>query len=291
MKVKTLAGKTKYLFAALAAVLVAATLALTGCGASSGSGGAETPEEIGADGVITVAASPTPHAEILNDVVAPLLADEGYTLEVKEFSDYVLPNTATEEGEVDANYFQHQPYLDTFNEEKGTHLVSVADVHFEPYALYSNSLTDLDQLEDGAKIAVPNDTTNEARALLLLEQEGLIKLDPNAGVTATEKDIIENPKNLEIVPVEAATVTRIMDDVDVAAVNGNYALGAGLDPDSALAREADDSVSAQTYPNVLVVREGNENSPAIQALVKAITSDEVRTYLEEKFPGAVIAVF
>ena len=223
--------------------------------------------------------------------MAPLLEKEGYTLEVKEFNDYVLPNTATEEGEVDANYFQHIPYLDTFNEENGTHLVSVAAVHYEPFGLYAGKTASLNELADGATVAVPNDTTNEARALLLLEQEGLIKLNPDAGITATKSDIIENPKNLEIQELEAATVPNVLADVDIAAINSNYALGAGLSVGKdALAVEDPNGTAAQTYKNVVVVLDGNQNTAKTEALVKAIQDPSVAQYINATYDGAVLPV-
>ncbi len=265
---------------ALAGVLLALTLALTACS----SAGSE-------ENKVTVAASPTPHAQILNEAVAPILEEEGITLEVVEFNDYVLPNTATEEGDVDANYFQHITYLNQFNEDRGTHLTDVVAVHFEPLGLYSDKLDSLADLPDGAKIAVPNDPTNEARALLLLEQEGLIEVDDAAGINATELDVTSNPKNLEFIPTEAANIPNVLPDVDLAAINGNYAIGAGLDTNAALAVEETSGLAAQNYANVLVVKEGNENNENIQALAKALTSDQVRAYLEENYPGAVVAVF
>ncbi len=277
--------------AAVAGVALVAAFALTGCGSSSSSSDASSAAADG-DNVITVAASPTPHAEILNDAVKPVLEEQGYTLEVKEFTDYVQPNTVTEEGEVDANYFQHGPYLDSFNEENGTHLVSAAKVHYEPFGLYAGKTASLDDLQDGAKVAVPNDTTNEARALLLLEQEGLIELDDNAGITATVKDITSNPKNLDIVELEAAQVPKSLEDVDIAAINANYAIGAGLNVnEDAIAVEDPNGDAAQTYANLLVVKEGNEDSAKIQALVAALTSDEVRDYINNTYDGAVKPVF
>ncbi len=281
--------------AAVAGVALVAAFALTGCGSSSSSSSsADASSAAAADGdtTITVAASPTPHAEILNDAVKPILEKQGYTLEVKEFTDYVQPNNVTEEGEVDANYFQHGPYLDSFNEENGTHLVSVCKVHYEPFGLYAGKTKSLDELQDGAKVAVPNDTTNEARALLLLEQEGLIELDKDAGVTATTKDITSNPKNLDIVELEAAQVPKALEDVDVAAINANYAIGAGLNVnEDALAVEDPNGDAAQTYANLLVVKEGNEDLPKIKALVEALTSDEVRDYINKTYDGAVKPVF
>ena len=243
------------------------------------------------DTTITIGATPTPHAEILNDVVAPLLEKEGYTLVVTEFNDYVLPNTAVEEGELDANYFQHTPYLDSFNEENGTHLVSVAAVHYEPFGLYAGKTASLDALADGAIVAVPNDTTNEARALLLLEQEGLIKLDSNAGITATVKDITENPKNLQFKELEAATIPNVLADVDIAAINSNYALGAGLSVSKdALAVEDPNGTAAQTYKNVVVVLDGNQDSAKTKALIKAIQDPSVAEYINSTYDGAVLPI-
>lgn len=286
-------NRKRLLIGALSAAALAGVLALAGCG-SSGSGSSSNAGGAQAGGeskTITVAASPTPHAEILNDAVKPLLEAEGYTLVVQEFTDYVLPNTATEEGEVDANYFQHQPYLDSFNEEKGTHLVSVEAVHFEPFGLYAGKTASLKDLKEGAVVAVPNDTTNEARALLLLEQEGLIKLKDGAGITATTNDIAENPLNLQIKELEAAAIPTVLADVDIACINGNYAQGASLSVKDALATEDATSLAAQTYANVLVVKDGNQNSETIQALAKALVSDEVKSYIEKTYDGAVVPVF
>ena len=239
---------------------------------------------------IRVGSSITPHAEILN-VVKPILAEQGYDLEVVEYTDYVLPNTATESGELDANYFQHQPYLDDFNAQNGTHLVSVAAIHYEPFAIYAGKSDSLENIADGATIAVPNDGTNEARALLLLEAQGLIKLREDAGFTATKLDIEENPKNLDIVEMEAAQLPRVLPDVDFAVINGNYAIQGGLKVADALASESVESESAQTYANVLVVKEGNENNPAILALVDALKTEEVRKFIEDTYEGAVVPMF
>lgn len=240
--------------------------------------------------VIKVGASITPHAEILAQV-KDTLAAEGYDLQVVEYNDYVLPNTALEDGELDANFFQHQPYLDDFNAENGTHLVSVAAVHFEPFGLYAGKTDSIANLKDGAVVAVPNDTTNEARALLLLEAQGLIKLKEGAGLTATVLDIEENPLNLEIKEIEAAQLVRSLPDVDIAAINGNYAAEGGLNVADAIAVEASDSLAADTYANVIVVKEGNENSEKTQALVDAVLSDGVKSYIEETYGNAVIPVF
>ena len=286
---------------ALAAFGALLAVGLTACGSSDSSSASAASSDASAsasasagasdDATITIGATPTPHAEILNDVVAPLLEKEGYTLVVKEFNDYVLPNTAVEEGELDANYFQHIPYLDSFNEENGTHLVSVAAVHYEPFGLYAGKTASLDELADGAIVAVPNDTTNEARALLLLEQEGLIKLDANAGITATVKDITENPKNLTFQELEAATIPNVLADVDIAAINSNYALGAGLSVSKdALAVEDPNGTAAQTYKNVVVVLDGNQDSAKIQALVAAIQDPSVAAYINKTYDGAVLPI-
>ena len=239
---------------------------------------------------IKVGASITPHAEILREA-QPILAEQGITLEIVELEDYVTPNVGVIEGSLDANYFQHTPYLDDFNAENGTHLVAVASIHFEPFAIYGGKTKSLDDLKDGATVAVPNDTTNEARASLLLEAQGLIKLKADVGLTATVLDIEENPLNLEIKEVEAAQVARSIDDVDIIAVNGNYALEAGLSSSDALAYEAADSLAADTYKNVLVVKEGNENSEETKALIKALNSDEVRDYINNTYEGQVVPVF
>lgn len=241
--------------------------------------------------VIKVGASVTPHAEILS-AVKDVLAKDGYTLEIVEYNDYVLPNTAVEDGELDANYFQHVPYLNDFNEKNGTHLVSVAQVHYEPFGIYAGKKASLDDIADGDQIAVPNDGTNEARALILLQEQGLIKLKEDAGFNATVIDIVENPHNLTITELDAAQLVRSLADVDFAVINGNYALEGGLNAaKDALAIEEAASTSAQTYANVLVVKEGNEENEGIKALVKAILSDEVREYINEKYSGAVVPIF
>ena len=243
------------------------------------------------DKVITVAASPTPHAEILKEA-AKVLEKDGWTLDVKEYSDYVVPNNVVEDGEVDANYFQHQPYLDTFNKENNTHLVSVAQVHYEPFGIYAGTKSSIEELEEGDKIAIPNDGSNRARALFLLEANGIITLKEGADMEATKMDITENPLNLEIVEMEAAQVSGVRDSVALAVINGNYALAAGLNAGTdAIATEDPDSVSAQTYANVLVVKEGNENSEKITALKKDLLSDEVRTFINETYSGAVVPLF
>lgn len=297
----------------LVATLTLGVVGLTGCGASDGATN-ETTENVATEEttevadtadtateettdseteeleVLKVGASITPHAEILAQV-KDVLAQEGYDLQVVEYNDYVLPNTALEDGELDANFFQHQPYLDDFNAENGTHLVSVAAVHFEPFGLYAGKTDSIANLKDGAVVAVPNDTTNEARALLLLEAQGLIKLKEGAGLTATVLDIEENPLNLEIKEIEAAQLVRSLPDVDIAAINGNYAAEGGLNVADAIAVEASDSLAADTYANVIVVKEGNESTEKTQALVDAVLSDGVKSYIEETYGNAVIPVF
>ena len=241
-----------------------------------------------AKGTITVAASPTPHAEILAEA-AKVLAKEGWELKVTEFEDYVQPNLVVDSGEIDANYFQHKPYLDNFNEENGTKLVSVAGIHYEPFGIYPGTKKSLDELADGDTIAVPNDTTNEARALLLLQDNGLIKLKDGAGLKATVRDIEENPKNLKIEELEAAQVARVKDEVAVVVLNGNYALEAGFSvAKDAIAYEKSDSEAAKTYVNIIAVKEGNENNEGIKALVDALKSDDVKKFINDTYDGAVI---
>ena len=271
---------------------------LAGCGskdaaqssaASTSTGGASASTSLEGT-TLKVGATPAPHAEIL-EVVKDILADQGITLEIVSFNDYIQPNTAVESGDLDANYFQHITYMNDFNQANGTHLVDAADVHYEPFGLYAGKTTSLDALADGAQVAVPNDATNEARALLLLQQEGLITLKEGAGLTATKADIAENPKNLDIVELEAAQVPSRLGDVDLAVINGNYALGAGLKVADALAIESAEGEAAKAYVNVLAVKEGRENDPAIQALAAALTSDTVKTYIEDTYQGAVGPVF
>ena len=244
-----------------------------------------------ADGkVITVGATPAPHAEIL-EVAKEVLAEQGYTLDIKEFDDYIVPNDAVEEGELDANYFQHITYMNQFNADKGYHLVSVGSIHYEPFGLYAGKTASLDALADGAQIAIPNDATNGGRALLLLEQEGLITLKEGAGITATVTDIVDNPKNLEIMELEARLLPDSLKDVDLAVINGNYAIDAGLKIADALAIESAEGEAATAYANVLTVKEGNENDEGIQALLAALESDEVKTFIEETYDGAVVPLF
>jgi YaeC family lipoprotein len=239
-------------------------------------------------GTITVAASATPHAEILEQA-KPLLAAEGWDLEVTVFDDYVQPNLVVESGDFDANYFQHIPYLENFNEEQGTHLVNAGGIHYEPFGIYPGTKSSLDDIAEGDVIAVPNDTTNEARALLLLQDNGIITLKDGAGLTATVKDIAENPKNIKIQELEAAQVPRVKDEVAFVVLNGNYALEAGFSvAKDSIAYEKSDSEAAQTYVNIIAVEEGNENSEGIQALVNVLKSDEIKNYINETYDGAVI---
>ena len=262
------------------AIVLALTLALSlaACGAKAD------------DKTIKVGATPAPHAAILEQV-KEILAKEGYTLEIVEFDDYVLPNTALSEGELDANYFQHITYMNNFNEEYGIKMVSAAGIHYEPFGIYAGKTASLAELPDGAKIGVPNDATNEARALLLLEQEGLIKLEEGVGLSATKTDIVENPHNFEIVETKAELLTATLADVDIAVINGNYAIDAGLKVSEALAVEAADGAAAEAYVNVIAVMEGHENDAKVQALIKALKTAEVKAYIESTYEGAVVPLF
>ena len=263
---------------AIALVLVMA-LSLAACGGTAD------------EKTITIAASATPHAEILA-VAKEVLAADGWTLEVVEYADYVVPNTVVDDGEMDANYFQHQPYLDTFNAENGTKLVSVAAIHYEPFGIYTGTKNSKEELAEGDKIAVPNDGSNRARALLLLEAEGLITLKEGVGMEATVLDIVENPMSLEIVEMEAAQIAGVRDSVALAVINGNYALLAGLNVSKdAIASEDAASVSAQTYANILVVKEGNETTEKTEALKAALFSDEVKAFINDTYSGAVVPIF
>lgn len=265
---------------AIILTLVLALGLLAGCGGSGND-----------DKTITIAASPTPHAEIL-EIAKQELEKEGYTLVIKKFNDYVVPNTATEDGEVDANYFQHQPYLTTFNAEQGTHLVSVASIHYEPFGIYAGTKNAIADLVSGDKIAIPNDGSNRARALLLLEAQGIIDLKDGVGVEATVLDIESYAVEVEIIEMEAAQIANVRDSVALAVINGNYALSAGLNAGKdAIATEDAASVAAQTYANILVVKEGNEQSEKIQALVKALTSQAVKDYINNTYDGAVVPIF
>lgn len=255
---------------------LALALGLTACG--------------GGDKTIKVGATPAPHAEIL-EIAKDLMAKDGYTLEIVEYNDYIQPNNSVEDGSLLANYFQHITYMNDFNQSSGTHLVNAAGIHYEPFGLYAGKTASLSELADGAQIAVPNDATNEARALLLLEQEGLIKLNDGVGLNATKSDIAENPHNYEIVELEASQLPARLQDVDAAVINGNYAIDAGLKVSDALAVEAADGAAAEAYVNVVAVKEGNENNEAVKALVKALQSDEVRAFIESTYDGAVVPLF
>ncbi len=276
----------KFGFAAVLALGIAGAVA--GCSSSSDEEADSTASE--EDTTIVVGATASPHAEILEQV-KDVLAEQGYTLEIVEFSDYVTPNTSLEDGELDANYFQHITYLENFNEERGTSLVSAGGIHFEPLGVYPGKCASFDELEEGATIAVPNDATNEGRALLLLQAEGLITLADGVGMTATVNDIVDNPLNLQFYEAEAAAVPSAIADVDLAVINGNYALSAGIDTTTAIASEATDSEAAESYVNVIAVRSGDETSAKIQALVAALQSDEVREYIENTYSGSVVATF
>ena len=278
----------KFLSLVLALVL---SLSLAACGSKKeeapAAAPAETPAETTEPVVLNVAASSTPHAEILEQVV-DVLAEQGIDLQIHEYGDYVVPNTAVEEGEEDANYFQHIPYLESFNEKEGTHLVSVGGIHIEPMGVYAGKTASLEELPDGAEIAIPNDPTNEGRALLLLEAQGLIKLADSSNLEATPNDIVENPKNLTFKELEAAMIPNAVDEVDLSVINVNYALEAGFNPtEDALAIEDADS----PYVNIVAVKEGNENNPAILALVDALQSDAVRDFINETYGGAVVPAF
>lgn len=273
-------------FLALTLSLVFCLALMTGCTSKT------PPAEPAGDATtIKVAATPAPHAEIL-EVAKGILAEEGYNLEIVEFTDYIQPNLATESGDVDANYFQHVAYLNEFNPANNTHLVNAAEIHYEPYGLYPGKTASIEELSDGAQIAVPNDPSNEARALLLLEAQGIIKLEEGVGLAATALDIVENPKNVEIVEMEAASLPGALSSVDMAVINGNYAIGAGLSvsKDSVAVEDAN-SDAAALYANILVVKEGNENNEAIQALIQAMKSDEVRDFINSTYDGAVVPLF
>lgn len=260
---------------ALIAVAALGVSALTGCGGNK------------EDKVIKVAASAVPHAELLEQV-KPILEEQGYTLEIKVFNDYVQPNNVVESGEFDANFFQHIPYLNDFNKEQGTHLVNAGGIHYEPFGLYPGKESDLSKMQ-GATIAVPNDTTNEARALLLLQDNGYITLKEGAGLAATKLDIVDNPYNIELVELESAQIPRTLPDVSFAIMNGNYAMEAGYSvAGNALVYESVDSEAAVTYVNVIAVKEGNENNAKTKALVSALKSDTIRQYIYDNYDGGVI---
>lgn len=259
-------------------ILLSVILILTGCSTANDSK------------TIVVGASITPHAQILG-VIADLVEEEGYTLEIKEFQDYVLPNNSLEAGDLDANFFQHLPYLESFNEEHGTDLVDVLTVHYEPFGVYSDKYTSLDDVGEKATISVPNDGTNEARALLLLQSAGLITVDSEAGIHATIRDITDNPLNLDIIELEAAQLAKSLPDVDFSVINGNYALQEGLSVSKqALLVEDEASFGASTYGNVIAVRAGDENTEKTKVLIEALNSPEVKRFIEEIYDGAVVSL-
>lgn len=237
--------------------------------------------------LIRIGVSPMPHKDII-EFVKEDLEKEGIKLEIKEFTDYIKPNLALAEGELDANFFQHEPYMNQFKEEKNIDIVSIGGVHIEPMGLYSSKFQSIEELEDGSEIAIPNDVTNGGRALLLLEKYGLIKLDNNAGILATKEDIVENPKNLKIKELEASALPRILNDVDGAIINGNYALEAGLVPtkDSILLEEKD-----SPYANIIAIRKGEENQDRFVKLMKVLQSEKIKKYIEENYNGGVIPAF
>jgi len=297
---------------AILLLFVLSVVILVGCGTKDKEVGSVAPTVVPTEGVtepvtesptvaptevptelikIVVGASVTPHAAILAQA-KPILEAAGYELEIVEYSDYVQPNVALNDGNLDANYFQHQPYLDQYNQENGTELVSAAIIHYEPFGIYPGKVKSIDALEDGAQIAVPNDATNEARALLLLEAQGLITLPEGVGLNATVNDIVENPKKLKIVEIEAAQLARSLPDVALAVINGNYAIEAGLKVGvDAIAVEDKASVAAETYGNIIAVKAGNENSEAIKALVKALQSEEIKQFIIDTYEGAVVPKF
>ena len=271
---------------------LALSASLTACGSS---GTTETTDDTDSGDTtetvtLKVAASPTPHAEILEQV-KPILAEQGIDLVITEYGDYIVPNTAVDEGDEDANYFQHTPYLEQFNAENGTDLVSVGKIHYEPMGIYAGKTASLEELPDGATIAVPNDATNEARALLLLAALGLIEIDPEAGLNATPNDITSNPKNLEFTELDAAMIPNTIEEFDLNVINSNYALQAGLNPaEDALASEDAASDAAQTYANIVAVKAGHENDPAIVALVDALHSEEIQEFINTTYAGSVLPI-
>jgi D-methionine transport system substrate-binding protein len=276
----------KVLTLGLAAALT--LTAFTGCGSSNDASSADAS---GGDTTttITVGASITPHSEILEQA-KPILAEEGIDLEIVQIEDVVTPNTGVVEGSLDANFFQHQPYLDDFNEQNNADLVSIGAVHYEPFGIYPGKTTSLADLPDGATVAVPNNVTNEARALLLLQQEGLLTLNEDAGVLASINDIVDNPKNLQFTEIDPSQLVRSLPDVDIAVINGNYALEGGLTVADALATEAADGLAAQTYKNIVVTKSENANNPALLKLVEVLQSDEIQQYINDTYNGSVVPV-
>lgn len=278
--------KKKLLSLAIAVTLLAGVL--TGCG-SDGTVSSNSSASEGGSTTIKIGASLTPHAEILEQA-KPILEKEGVTLDIVKIEDTVTPNTGLLEGSLDANFFQHQPYLDDFNKENGSDLVSAGLVHYEPFGIYAGKVKSLDELPDGATVAVPNNVTNEARALLLLEQEGLLKLKEGADIKATINDIVENKKNIKFEEIAPEQLVRSLPDVDVAVINGNYAIEGGLHVKDALAVESDQSVAAQTYANIVAVQKKDENNEAVKKLVQVLQSDEIKKFINEKYDGAVVPI-
>ena len=275
-------------------LLSATALLATGALSARGGNGDPASDSVAVDSpvTLTVAASPSPHAEILNDFAAPLLAEQGITLEVKEYTDYILPNQDTTSGEVDCNYFQHLNYLNNYNEENGTDLVSVGKIHFEPMGVFAGKSDDLAAIADGATITIPNDATNEGRALLLLQEQGIITLSEDAGITATPNDIVDNPHNVEFIEQEAAMLPSTLADADFSVINGNYAIDAGLTLADAVAQEsADSDVIRNEYANVIVTTPDLEDDERVKTLVSALTTDDFKAYLEETFGDSVQAAF
>ena len=292
----------KKFFKKLAGLSLASMLsagALVGCGSSESaeaptqdtSATASTENAANDSGeleTITVAASATPHSEIL-EAAKDALKEQGYDLQITVFDDYVQPNEVVESGDFDAIYFQHIPYLNSFNEEHGTHLVDAGDIHYEPFGIYPGTKSSLDEITDGDVIAIPNDTTNEARALLLLQDNGLLTLKDGVGLEATVNDIVENPHNIDFEELEAAQVARVANEVAFVVLNGNYALEAGYSvAKDSIAYESTDSVAAETYVNIIAVLEGHENDAKIQALVSVLKSDEIKKFIEDNYDGAVV---
>jgi D-methionine transport system substrate-binding protein len=262
---------------AIAIISVLAITSLAGCGNSA------------ENNTLKVGASYTPHAEIL-EIAKPILAAQGVNIEIIKIEDSVTPNTGLAEGSLDANFFQHQPYLTDFNEQNGTDLVSVGAVHYEPFGIYAGKTKNLSELPDGAAVAVPNNTTNEARALLLLQQEGIITLNDGVGITATIQDIAENPKNIVFKEIAPEQLVNSLPDVDIAVINGNYAIEGGLSVKDALAVESDQGVAAKTYENIVVVNKKDENNEAVKKLVAVLQGDEIRTFIENTYDGAVVPI-
>ena len=281
----------KKLLALVTALVLCLGLAACGGAPAGEAEPKEDPSTASEPVTLKIGATPAPHQEILEQVV-DVLAEQGITLEIVPYNDYILPNTAVEEGEIDANFFQHITYMDNFNAERDTHLVNAGSIHYEPMGIYAGKSDSLDNVPDGAVIAVPNDTTNEGRALLLLQDLGLLTLKEDAGLEATPNDIASNPKNLQFKELEAAMLPQTIDEVDFSVINSNYALDAGLDPTKdALASEDAQSDAAQAYTNIIAVKEGRENDEAIKALVAALQSDEIKTFIETTYKGSVVPMF